>query len=449
MKYILLPLLLVSFLASACNGEQAGNKPAANRKTVGEKSASSTNTKLPHILLKEPVELITVELPPEIVPVWRKHLKEKPTLVLLSNNPLLGTIPKELSHEVATLVEQGHAGDFRNKARVRVANPILLPAQTLTATLQAGFFSQVMWIFPTTAAQDKISLDIFRQQLIESGSLQTEEAASLTVENGVFRGQLQGTPFLACSIQTLPKLTGPVALHLDLSYFSALYENEISTPIFSLVHHALLSIRKAQWPVIATSLSLSTSEGDVPLELRFLKNVLTKSFQDPSLLDQPLPELWSLRKDARYLETFFQIDPVLETYQAMASKAPQDASIQFDLYRAHWMDKTYGEALEHLAKAGALDSVYGLEYLNLVHQAMDEGNIEAALDLLTKASRLDPENPFIPLQMAETCLQADQAPKARLLIDALRKRKWSTIYYPEIPALLAELDAATQKAVAK
>lgn len=390
------------------------------------------------IFLEQSMWLQIFERPSEAIPAWRVHSHARPVLIVVSQTPFLGTVPETFQAEANQLVMTADSKLLQTKATNQTTNPVLLPQQSVSAALTAQFFSEVIWVLPHQE-KNEISLELFRKQLVDSGTLWPEEVATLKDENGVFRGQVRGYPFTACRIDRLPRINKPCLLHLDLSYFSGRYENEIVTPIFPLVHETLQMLRQAKLRPLDVTLSLGNREDGVPLEIRFLKNFLADILQKPAMLDQLLPQLLAMRKEARYLETFFQTDGILTIYKSMGTLAPEDPSVHYDLYRAYWTAKEYDPALQHLDKAVRLDPGYGVEYLHLAIKQLDRQNFEDGLDFLQKIARIEPNNPFIALQLAEAYLSTGKKEKALALINNLNREQWSAIYFKEIPEILKEL----------
>jgi hypothetical protein len=396
------------------------------------------------ILLQTPLNLGIVELAPQAIPIWRGCRARQPILLLLTADPMLSPIPQPLQPEVATLVEQGDDAALRARSKRQIADPLLLPEQTISAVLQAGFFRELLWLVPLAEGTAEIPLDTFRKQLVAAGVTTEEEAAALSQTDGVVSGRLRGLPFRAASIRTLPKLEGPVVLHLDLGYFAALFENEVSTPIYSLAHRTLMALRQAGLTVAASTLAVSTEEDEVPLDLRFLMAVLSEAFARPNLLDEPMPDSWNLRREARYLETFFQAEPILERYLQLQKLGLGDASVEFDLYRTFGMLQAWDEAEKHLEAAVRLDPGYGREYVNLGLDAAEMGAAAESLILLEKALTVYPGNLFLRIEKINALLATGQPQAAQALLQELQKEHWSPLYHPQVPAILVSLHARIQ-----
>ena len=55
----------------------------------------------------------------------------------------------------------------------------------VSAALDAGYFSGIVWIFPSSQPPDKLDLEVFRRQLVESAVATDDEADAFTRNNFV------------------------------------------------------------------------------------------------------------------------------------------------------------------------------------------------------------------------------------------------------------------------
>lgn len=390
------------------------------------------------LLLSEPAAPIVMELPSEAIPVWREALPQPGTLVLMSIHPFLQPIEAERAAEVAALVRSGDRETFRQRGSFYRADPALVPTETVSGALLGGLFKEVIWIFPVSTPVEQLSLETFRKQLTEAKFLTDEEAAKLTLDAGVFTGTVRGVPFRAVHPQTLPKLDGPFALHIDLGYFRGLYQGEVKTPLYDVLHESCQGLKTAGWRPQVVTLSYSTIEGQNSHDVRFLLTNLAEILRNHKLLDE-MPASWAKRGEALYAVNFFLDSKVREMYQQNAADNPKDAAAQYDYYRSLFEQKKVTEALTQLDKAVALDSGYAAAYLELAQIAEKDGNLAVAAELLGKGGRVFPENPFIDLYRARFLLQIGQVDEAKPLISRLQQLTWSKRLHGQIPEAIIQM----------
>jgi tetratricopeptide (TPR) repeat protein len=392
-------------------------------------------------LFDAPIEPVVVELPPEALPYWRDAAAgSKPALVLFSIHPLLDQIEDSLKPQVARLLEKGSQNELQRHGSIYRAEPLILPTQALSAAVEAGLFSEIIWVFPSTASPDQMQFDLFRKQVTEAGFLTDEEGETLHLDGGVYSGTVRGVPFRAAHPAVLPDIDKPMILHVDLGYFKGLYQGEVKTRIYDLLLNTALALNETGWQPILTTLSYSTFEGTFSLDVRFLITNFADMLRDPALLDGTMPQSWALRSEALYAVNFFLEDKVQEYYEQAARDYPDDAATQFDLYKHLFFEqRKIDEALAVLDKAVSLDRGYAAAYLELAQIANDDGNLAAALELLSNAAPLVPENPMVNLYRAQFLIESSRKEEAIPLIKNLQQLTWSTYYHTDIPALLEQM----------
>lgn len=375
---------------------------------------------------------ILVETTAEALPIWRKYASERPTLLLMASEPALLPYPEELKGAVLELARCAEQPALRKTAIASVANPILLPEMALSAALDAGFFSRVIWLIPLKSGTT-LTLEQFRAKLLAQGVLTEKEAADFRDVEGNFVGTVRNIPLLATTT-TIPALSGPVLLHFDLSYLRSGYHSEIRKKLHLHVRETLQRVRDSHLQVLATTIALSNLTGELPLQTRFLGGMVRNYLVHPQQLEQAVSRHDGLRADAMYLGNFFRKEEVLMKYQTMEKAAQRDPSVKYDLYQILRQFNRIEEAQEKLAQAIALDPIYALEYLVLAELAMEKQRPDGALQMYEKAEAIFPENPFIPLQKAQIYLQIGHPEKVQEILAPVQTITWSNVYYPQMQA---------------
>jgi tetratricopeptide (TPR) repeat protein len=270
-----------------------------------------------------------------------------------------------------------------------------------------------------------------------AGFFTADEAAALTLKDASFSGTLRGLPFEAIHYLALPEVNEPMVLHIDLSYFQGLYDNEIKTPLYELIHQAASTLNQSGWKPLATTLSYSTLEGEIALETRFVISNLAEILANPSLLAaESMPSAWGLRAEGLYAADMFTESKKLELYREAAELAPNDPTALYDLFQAHFMAKEIDQALATLDRAVAFDPGYAATYLALADMALKDSNAPITFELLTKAKPFFPYNPFVDLQRADLLLQKGDSKAAIEVLETLKQEQWSTLYRSEMPSVI-------------
>lgn len=412
---------------------------------VPEKPGVAAKTDGAMVLLAAPLPLQRVELPAEALASWREYAAQRPTLLILSGNPMLVPVPSSLRDQVQALAIQGPREELARHGSMQVPDPLLVPVMTVDAALRAGWFSQVVWGLPLRDPTMALSAEAFRRQLRENGMLAEDDLQRLNVEKHLVRGTVRGTPLLAAALDKLPPLTGPVIVHIDQSYFQDRYKNEKATPLLAIVYDTLALLRERRLPVLAATFSYGNLERRISLDVRFVAEVLAHFIEHPERSKKPAPPNWQRQTDIFHLESLFEKDRVRDLALAMERDAPDSAWVKFTLYRAAAAKKAGDFALDYLAEAVKHDRIYAVEYLNLAELAYKKQRPDAAIQMFDLAAKVFPDDPQIKLKMAQLAGEMGDRKTALHLVEQLRQLPWSTVYYPQMPDYLQSFAEHLQK----
>lgn len=420
--------------------------PAAQGRAAVDSAVAIPPASGGSLFLHGPGVAAVSEHPAAALPFWRDQSEERPTLLLVANDPFLERIPETLATAVGELLEKGGAEEIVLKSSPQSPDPLLLPSMTVRAALKAGWFGKVVWLLPNRAEQEELSADTFRQQLLDFGAANETEAGSFVQAEGQLLGTIEGIPWLVTPVHLFAGTPEPVVIHFDLGLIKSFYRNEVKTPLYPTLAELLEPLRRARLTALAVTVSLSQLTGEVPLDTRFIGFDLATFVAEPQRFEAPLAESWRRRSDALYLQNFFQKEKILALYLEMAAAEPENASVDFGLYQIGRQMKNDEQALAYLDAAVKNDPVYAVEYLELAQQSLHQQRFEPALELMGKAAAALPDNPFIALQRARLLLAQGRKGEALALFQGLRRLPWSPVYYPDLPAQLdAEIDQAQKK----
>jgi tetratricopeptide (TPR) repeat protein len=427
MKICIVLLLVLLGFVTACSRQE---------ESPGEKTPTSSPAPVSQLLLGEPLRLDSVELTPASLAVWRRVVRSKTVLLLLSNDPLLQPVPEQIRPAVMERVRSATAQQLAARGSLRDADPLILRDMTVDAALRAGFFSHLIWVIPRQSDAEGIDLEVLRRNLMAAGFASEDEVATLQLQGEQVFGQLRNIDVTVTFLDQLKSLPEPLLVHIDLSYFAKLYRNEIKTPLLPLLYSTLQQLQALKVKVLAVTSGAGNLEGRISLDVRYLGEMLATLFKAPAMLDQEPPQSWRWQGEIQYLTNFIQKEKVLELALQMEQAAPQSAWVKFTLCRAA-QERNDGEAaLTSLAQAVQVDSVYALEYENLAEQAYDRGRPDAALQMLKLAQQSFPDNPHLRLRIAQLANELGDRKTALELARPLQSLDWSEVYYPQMPQYL-------------
>lgn len=397
------------------------------------------STAAPKTAFMEPVEPALFELTSGALTTWRTFSGRKPALVLFASHPLLDAIPAELADDVQQLLSSASDQEIVRRGSMAASDTLLLPPQTVSAAIAAGFFSEIVFVLPTRGKPENLSLDDFRNRALRAGFLAPPEAEKLVLKAGVISGTLHGLPFRVAHPEALPKIAGPVIIHIDLGYFRELYVNEIKTPVYRLIYDLVTSLRTAAYPALAVTLTYSNQEIGFSLDSRFMISNLADILRQPKLLDGGTPPSWELRASALYLSAMFSEDQAEQQIVKASIASPNDPSALYALALVQFRNNQPQLGFETLERTVALDRGYVIEYLDLAVQGEKLGQWDKSIELLGRVAQLAPDNALNQIRLASTLIQRGRNKEARPLLDRLARLQWSPLYHRDVPALLEEM----------
>ena len=390
-------------------------------------------------LFNEPVTPAVHELPSGALANWRLHAAHKPALVIFSNHPFLAPLRDEDRSTIRDFVRNALGSELVRRGRLLVADPLLTSPQTVSAAIEAGLISELIFVETTKKTVEQLSLANFQQRAYDADFLTGEEAKALTLKDGVIRGTVRGVPFRCVHPEKLPTLKVPTLVHIDLGYFDKLYVNEVKTPAYPMIYQLMTAIRDAAWPVLEVTLSYSNQEIEFTLEDRFMISTVADVLYRPELLRENIPASWELRANAHYAMEMVAETTGKELVARAADSSPEDPAAQYDLALALLRDRLADEGFAALDRAVALDRGYAPAYVALSDRALELGELETSLALMTKAARALPDQPFIRISVADRLIRLGRTREALVLLHDLRKLPWSPDYHPGVPAQLEEM----------
>ena len=167
--------------------------------------------------LAESIKLQQNEIATEALPLWRQFAALKPSLLILSGDPMLTPTPEPGREKVANLLKMGSREELVARSRPWTADPLLLPTMTIDAALRAGWFAQFVWALPVPDPNLSLSADTFLNQMHEGGFMAKGDGVGFKVVDQRLRGTVRNIPLTAAALFNVPVMPGPTVVHIDLS----------------------------------------------------------------------------------------------------------------------------------------------------------------------------------------------------------------------------------------
>lgn len=422
----------VQIIKSKSMDERQAAAPVSSSSVLPEESVSSKDRQIGNpVLFHDKIDPHNVEEQANALTLWKKHATGKPVLLLLSAK-VLRPLPTTLQEEVDRLL----ASDDEVELTRRVAQPVpdlLLAADLgLPAAMRQGWFSKVIWVVPMQKGSELLPLDDFKCMLQERAGGWGGDIQSFAVnEKGAHAGTLGGTPVEVVSIYRLPDLLEPLLVHMDAGFFSAIYSNEVKTPLSPMLASNFRKIAEKEYRVLGVSISHDNQSFEVPLPQRFVANDMAALVADPAKITEPTSTM-KTRGEIRYLDSFFQPETIEQKVRELIHNASADADNHYVLYSALRQARQLDQALNSLEQAIALDPVYANVYIELVNHAVQKQQYPAAIAMLDSAILALPNHPLIRLRKAQMLVEMERGGEAIALLEGLQKLSWSNFYYPNI-----------------
>lgn len=402
------------------------------------------------VLFKDPIGPELTELPTEALALWRSADGRPTPLVLLSKHPFLSPVPAELRERAIALAQGGDRQTLKKHGSINRLDPVILTQQALSAAIEAGLIERIVWFFPFQEPLDQLDLESFRNQITAANFLTPEEAARLTLENGVFTGTVRKIPLnivhpkaIRSNDSAVLSFASPPVVHFDLSYLRGLYVDSVKTAPYDMLRETIAMLDVFNLRPRAAVFTPRTEEGEISLDARFLIHDVMQVVENPAMMDAPMPEVWKQRAEALQLKTMLQREDAAKLIVKAAQDHPRDPGVLYDLMNLRMKNDQLDEARKILDTIVALEPGYVYSYLEMATFFVNNQRFERVEPLLLKAAGYYPDNPFIRINLAQLYLQRNQPEKARPLIDQLRALDWSPHYHapaqPGLDALAEQL----------
>lgn len=438
-SFFLLALLTLALILCGCD-----------KKAPEPTAAVLAPKELLKVPFRDPVIPQLFELPSGALSVWRKFGKYQPALMILTSHLLLDPIADSHRAGIDELLRSGTDAEIIRRGQLTVADPAFYSSEVVSIGIEKQLFSEIILVIPTTVDKDKVSLTDFQAQLINSNFLTKKESQSLTLQDGVISGTIRGIPLRIAHPDALPQIDKPIILHVDLGYFKNMYIDEVKTPLYALLFQMASKIRDKGYQALAVTMSFSHREiFDYSLETRFMLRDLAELLRNPQTLAGSIPRSWTLRSAALYARIMFLENKAKELTAQAAMADPSDPAAVYMQALELLQQKRLQEGFTALDRAVALDPGYGLAYEQLATHGLEIGQQGRSIELLNKAVKIFPENPFLRLDLADLLIQGGQGAKALPLLENLSRLPWSKTFYSNIPAQLeAMIKVAKEQPIA-
>lgn len=398
-------------------------------------SISMAGTITPVVTLKGgPPPVHMVEQSHQAFRLWYRAGHKKRGLLLIGSTPGLVSAGDAYT---ANVLSDASKGLWDNLLEKDYPTSRFHPVNTynyLFFLYKSGVIDKVYWVPPSKESVGKEPLDGFKDYLKTIGVKDAELAGLKQTKDSIY-GSINGMPIQIYSLNELPKIKDELLLLVELPFFTALYENEVKTPLLDTFAGFMQTLGSKKLKVSEAVVSYATADGQVPLEYRFLGGYLQRYLSEPQKLKDGPPVTWELRSKAMNFETFFQTDDVLQAYADAIKLDPKDASLRFAMAMALLNQKDLDGLRAELDQAVAIDNGYYTEYTEMGRYFQSKNMPEDAEYFLARAEKVNPQDPRIYSAQYDVYVGLKKYGKA---LEAVKKQMELGFGGPELLGQLAE-----------
>jgi hypothetical protein len=184
-----------------------------------------------------------------------------------------------------------------------------------------GIIKEVYWIIPFSHFSHS-DVENRMKKFLKSYYFSDDDIKTFKVEDGHFRGEIDGIPLIICGIEKLPTIDHPLLLSIDIDFFPYL-SVEYGVNKLEAIRIILDILFKKDYKVMDAVVAYSVNGGYTMVSHRWLGNVILEMLKKPALLSDPKPpELWTILqtadiyiKENKPKEVIQYLMPFLETYK--------------------------------------------------------------------------------------------------------------------------------------
>lgn len=329
---------------------------------------------------KEPVPAaVTVENEVQLLATLAMNEARADLLVHIDTEPDLALFPPDLAESMQ------NAGDHLARGNVSVMDqvaPYIERGGYLNIARFAGMFDRLLWVFPSRESVGELPLDGLRNYLHRRG---WPDAAleDLQVEGRFVTGTLAGVPVTLTNLADLQAGEATAILDIDLRYFLGLQAQD---PSFRMGTRALVGflrdLRRREVRTAFAAVTLSTIDGNVPMDIRFFGGLIADALLDPAALEGPLPEKWAMTIEAEDSLMAGNFGGAEALYERLAGLHPSTAGFRFGLALARGFQGDAEGCREAMLEAYEYDGGYLRGFFQLANVLAANGQYEAGKALI-------------------------------------------------------------------
>ncbi|HEY5999000.1 MAG TPA: hypothetical protein VI078_06800 [bacterium] len=361
---------------------------AAGRAAGG--TAAAAPPSLPVLAVDPLPRGIVVESPADVLPHWVAQGVTGAVLLLIDASAGLHDISPENVTALKALQVRGDVEGLFRAGHSGVAG-VFHEWNWLRAASVLGVVREMTWIVPFPVPDgDDVGEDL--KGFLGTVGLSAGEIASFRPADGCFRGLVGELQAAICSVDRFPRAAAPVVLSVGAEYFSSSARVHGHTEL-AAIRRLFTALRETRYEVKDAVLVSAMEQGDWPVELRWLGEVVMEALGDPALVvrDEP-PERWNVlqRLSLLRLEGAAGEAELLDFGLSLLEKDPHNSALLLFAALASADHGGGSAALSYAEQACSVDPGYCVGLRELGLQFCRKGDFETGGRFLDSAERLRP-----------------------------------------------------------
>jgi tetratricopeptide (TPR) repeat protein len=329
----------------------------------------------------------------EVLIQWVKKGIRNITLINIDTHDDIQRIPPEKIGQLKELYHQKDISALR-KTNSLSDKGLYDIGNFIYAAGKLGIIKDIYWIIPFSYFSHP-DVDKSLKKFLKSYSFPDGVIKTFKVENGCFRGEIDGIPFNICGIEELPTIDHPVLLSIDIDFLPYL-SVEYGVNKLEAIKMLFGSLYKRKYKVKDAVVAYSVNGGYTTVSDRWLGNVILEMLKEPALLSDPKPpELWTILqtadiyiKENKPKEVIQYLLPLLETYK-------NHPALLIYVADAYYLLNDIEKAFYYAEKSCLIDKkfCYILPYIG--KYLVIEGRLSEAEQFFTRGYNLNPEMNYL------------------------------------------------------
>lgn len=223
---------------------------------------------------------------------WAEQGKRDAVLINIDTHDDFRWIPDAKLTALGEIYRRRDWQSFRGDDQVADRNLYHI-GNWIYAGARLGIFREIYWVIP----YNYFSLanpDRELRQFLHSYAVSEEDIKTFALRNNRFQGVCHGMPVTICGLESLPDISAPLLLSLDVDFFPT-YSSQYKSPYLAAIHSMFDALSSKNYRIDSAVLCYSVN-GDyyLPPHLRWVGDTVKQALERPGLLNESPSELLTL-----------------------------------------------------------------------------------------------------------------------------------------------------------